>query len=110
MILLIQPGNHRGSQHGKSEIAKHGDSLATVDADQKLRKMFVQGAAVLSRAPQEIRHVTSILEDGRYAVACVKARVAGAPLPVKRVYLPISPTNAQYCNPYDLLLSVLLNG
>ena len=36
------------------------------------------------RAPQEIRHVTSILEDGRYAVACVKARVAGAPLPVKR--------------------------
>ena len=28
--------------------------------------------------PDEIRHVTEILEDGRYAVACVKARIAGA--------------------------------
>jgi hypothetical protein len=34
--------------------------------------------------PEEIRHVTEILEDGRYAVACVKARVAGEPLPAKR--------------------------
>ena len=30
--------------------------------------------------PEEIRHVTEILEDGRYAVACVKARIAGEPL------------------------------
>ena len=34
--------------------------------------------------PDEIKHVTEILEDGRYAVACVKARVAGQPLPAKR--------------------------
>jgi hypothetical protein len=34
--------------------------------------------------PDEIRHVTEILEDGRYAVACVKARVAGEPLPQRR--------------------------
>jgi hypothetical protein len=34
--------------------------------------------------PEEIRHVTEILEDGRYAVACVKARIAGRPLPAKR--------------------------
>ena len=34
--------------------------------------------------PDEIRHVTAILEDGRYAVACVKARIAGQPLPAKR--------------------------
>ncbi|MGI8459771.1 MAG: hypothetical protein ACR2LI_16870 [Propionibacteriaceae bacterium] len=34
--------------------------------------------------PDEITHVTEILEDGRYAVACVKARVAGEPLPAKR--------------------------
>ena len=34
--------------------------------------------------PEEIRHVTEILEDGRYAVACVKARIAGQPLPAKR--------------------------
>ena len=36
------------------------------------------------RQPDEIRHVTEILEDGRYAVACVKARIAGRPLPAKR--------------------------
>jgi hypothetical protein len=34
--------------------------------------------------PEEIKHVTEILEDGRYAVACVKARVADRPLPAKR--------------------------
>ncbi len=34
--------------------------------------------------PDEIRHVTEILEDGRYAVACVKARIAGQKLPAKR--------------------------
>jgi hypothetical protein len=34
--------------------------------------------------PEEIRHVTEILEDGRYAVACVKARIADEPLPAKR--------------------------
>lgn len=36
------------------------------------------------RTPDEIRNVTEILEDGRYAVACVKARVNGEPLPQKR--------------------------
>jgi hypothetical protein len=36
------------------------------------------------RRPEEIRHVTEILEDGRYAVACVKARVERKPLPQKR--------------------------
>src|SRR4029450_13671501 len=34
--------------------------------------------------PEEIRHVTEILGDGRYAVSCVKARIAGQPLPGKR--------------------------
>jgi hypothetical protein len=36
------------------------------------------------RKPEEIRHVTEILADGRYAVASVKARIAGDPLPVRR--------------------------
>src|SRR5262249_47552064 len=27
--------------------------------------------------PEHIKHVTEILEDGRYAIACVQARVAG---------------------------------
>ena len=35
-------------------------------------------------APDDVRHVTEILEDGRYAMACVLARVAGDPLPTRR--------------------------
>jgi hypothetical protein len=34
--------------------------------------------------PDEVRHVTEIIEDGRYAIACVRARVAGEPLPTRR--------------------------
>ena len=34
--------------------------------------------------PDQIKHVTEILEDGRYAIACVQARVAGRPLPTRR--------------------------
>jgi len=34
--------------------------------------------------PDDVKHVTEILEDGRYAIACVKARVAGEPLPTRR--------------------------
>ena len=34
--------------------------------------------------PEHIKHVTEILEDGRYAIACVRARVAGDPLPTRR--------------------------
>ncbi len=37
----------------------------------------------ISRA-DDIRHVTEIVEDGRYAIACVRARVAGQPLPTRR--------------------------
>ncbi|KAA1424682.1 hypothetical protein FE697_001785 [Mumia zhuanghuii] len=34
--------------------------------------------------PEDVRHVTEILEDGRYAIACVQARVTNGPLPAKR--------------------------
>lgn len=40
-------------------------------------------AAALAR-PEDVRHVTEILEDGRYAMACVRARVAREPLPQRR--------------------------
>lgn len=33
---------------------------------------------------EDIRHVTQILDDGRYAMACVRARVDGQPLPKRR--------------------------
>jgi hypothetical protein len=35
-------------------------------------------------APDQVRHVTEILDDGRYAIACVRARVSGQPLPARR--------------------------
>src|SRR5688572_3374472 len=40
-------------------------------------------AAALTKA-EDVRLVTEILEDGRYAMACVRARVAGQPLPQRR--------------------------
>jgi hypothetical protein len=41
-------------------------------------------AADAIRQSDDIRHVTEILEDGRYAMACVRARVDGEPLPSRR--------------------------
>ena len=41
-------------------------------------------AADAMTRPDDVRHVTQILDDGRYAIACVRARVAGEPLPVRR--------------------------
>ncbi len=36
------------------------------------------------QSPDDVRHVTTALEDGRYAVACVRARRDKQPLPVRR--------------------------
>jgi hypothetical protein len=36
------------------------------------------------KQPDDIRHITEIVEDGRYAIACVRARVAGESLPTRR--------------------------
>ncbi|MCW2813386.1 MAG: hypothetical protein JWN84_841 [Nocardioides sp.] len=41
-------------------------------------------AAQRITAPDDVRGVTTILEDGRYAAACVRSRVEGRPLPVRR--------------------------
>ena len=43
-----------------------------------------KAAADALARPEDVRNVTEILEDGRYAMACVGARVAGEPLPVRR--------------------------
>lgn len=34
--------------------------------------------------PEDVKHITTILEDGRYAMACVRARVNHEPLPTRR--------------------------
>ncbi|GAA1998086.1 hypothetical protein [Nocardioides kribbensis] len=43
-----------------------------------------KAAADAMERPDDVRHVTEILEDGRYAIACVQARVAGEALPTRR--------------------------
>lgn len=37
-----------------------------------------------AQSPEQVKSVTHALEDGRYAMACVLARQAGEPLPVRR--------------------------
>lgn len=43
-----------------------------------------KAAADRMAQPDDVKHVTEIIEDGRYAMACVRARVSGAPLPTRR--------------------------
>ena len=82
------------------DVTKFGEELQRLDIDvaghpldepmqqdyQRALDAYENAKMSLDAVPQpdEIRHVTEILEDGRYAIACVKARVAGQPLPAKR--------------------------
>jgi hypothetical protein len=82
------------------DITTFGEELQLLDAevasrtlDEAMRQDYQQALdayedAKLSlsavKKPEDISHVTQILEDGRYAVASVKARVAGDPLPQRR--------------------------
>ncbi|QGN35198.1 hypothetical protein [Microlunatus sp. Gsoil 973] len=82
------------------DVTKFGEELQRLDVDvagrpldeamqqdyQRALDAYEDAKTSLAavRRPEEIRHVTEILEDGRYAIACVKARVANQPLPQKR--------------------------
>jgi len=82
------------------DVTKFGEELQRLDSDvaghqldegmnqdyQRALDAYEDAKASLDAVtqPDEIRHVTEILEDGRYAVACVKSRIAGEPLPQKR--------------------------
>ncbi|WP_445258023.1 hypothetical protein [Nocardioides aurantiacus] len=57
----------------------NSDYQRALDAYEAAKK-----AADTLTAPEQVKHVTEILEDGRYAMACVRARVAGEPLPTRR--------------------------
>jgi hypothetical protein len=60
---------------------------ASASADYQRALDAYESAKVASDAitkPDDIRHITEIVEDGRYAVACVRARVAGDALPTRR--------------------------
>jgi hypothetical protein len=69
-----------------------GEMLGTdldesANADYQRALDAYESAKVASDAiskPDDIRHITEIVEDGRYAIACVRARVAGEALPTRR--------------------------
>lgn len=65
-----------GHQLGAGE---HADYQRALDAYESAKT-----AGDAMTRPDDVRHVTQILDDGRYAIACVRARVAGAPLPTRR--------------------------
>lgn len=65
-----------GRQLDEATRQDYGRALDAYDA----AKQSVEAVT----APDHVRHVTEILEDGRYAIACVQARVSGEPLPQRR--------------------------
>jgi hypothetical protein len=82
------------------DVTRFGEELQRLDTDllaepldeaarqdyQRALDSYESAKASMERvrSPEEIRHVTEALEDGRYAVACVRARVSGQPLPIRR--------------------------
>jgi hypothetical protein len=64
---------------------QHLDQGANADYQRALDSYeAAKKAADEISEPDHVKHVTEILEDTRYAMACVKARVAGQPLPTRR--------------------------
>ena len=81
----------------EEDVTRLGEDVALLDTDTAGREMdeatrqdyrraldaYDSAKAALDRVrgPDDVRAVTGILEDGRYAIACVQARLAGEPLP-----------------------------
>jgi hypothetical protein len=65
-----------GRQLDPGTNADYQRALDTYDA--------AKTAADAIRRPEQVQDVTTILDDGRYAIACVRARVTGEPLPQRR--------------------------
>jgi type II secretory pathway pseudopilin PulG len=75
------------------ELQQLGNDLAGHDLDSGAQADYKRAldayedakeSVAAVRDPEEVRHVTEILEDGRYAMVCVQARVEGKPLPERR--------------------------
>ncbi len=61
------------------DTGAHADYQRALDSYESAKT-----AADAITRPEQVRDVTEILDDGRYAIACVQARVAGDPLPTRR--------------------------
>jgi hypothetical protein len=75
------------------ELQRLGNDMTGTSLDEGTRADYQRAlddyeaakeSAAAITEPEQVRHVTEILEDGRYAMACVRARVAGEPLPQRR--------------------------
>jgi hypothetical protein len=73
-------------QHFDIELAgRQLDPGANADYQRALDEYeAAKTAADTITEPDHVRHVTETLEDARYAMACVRARVDGLPLPTRR--------------------------
>jgi type II secretory pathway pseudopilin PulG len=84
----------------EEDVTRLGEDVARLDVDTTGRDLdeaqrqdyrraldaYDAAKAALDRVtkPDDIREVTAILEDGRYAIASLRARLAGEPLPARR--------------------------
>jgi Tfp pilus assembly protein PilE len=84
----------------EEDVTRFGEELQRLDSDLLLTELDEPARQDYQRAldsyeaakaslaavqqPDEIKHVTEALEDGKYAVACVQARVRDEPLPTRR--------------------------
>lgn len=84
----------------EEDVVKLGEDIAQLDLDVRNTDLdpdaridyaraldsYDASKQALNRAsrPDELRDVTSALEDGRYAMACVRARLDGQPVPERR--------------------------
>ena len=77
-----------GEQVAELDLATAGRQLdqATRQDYQRALDEYDRAKEALDRVrrPEDVRGVTEALEDGRYAAACVAARVEGRPLPTRR--------------------------
>lgn len=90
--LVRRTADEDVTRFGEELAGLHTDTMtATMDEPtrqdyQRALDSYDNAKALLgdARSPDDITHVTRTLEDGRYALACVQARVAGEPLPQRR--------------------------
>ena len=75
------------------ELQKLDSEVAGVELDEGARADYQRALDAYEAAKESLGrgdgstedpHVTMILDEGRYAIACVRARVAGEPLPARR--------------------------
>jgi hypothetical protein len=87
-------------QFAFEDVTALGEELQVLDMEMAGRELDAGERADYQRAldayesakraadritePEHVKGVTEILEDGKYAMACVRARVAGLPLPTRR--------------------------